>query len=263
MSDSNEKIHMIDQYLVDALDTEKAKEVERLIQEDEGFAELVRERRNLKEGIEHSGRKILKDKIKAIHEKSVASSNVINSKKSSSYRIVYLILGLLIGLALAYFAFNKLGTGGPSIPEKMPEYLYAQYFEPLELSDIKRSNATNQEELQRTLEIEKLYSEKNYAAVIPLLQNKLAASTNKSSSDLIALGISFMETNNDESAIPIFNEVLASKDFNFENDATWYLGLIQLRKGNFDEVKNILQTLADDVNADYHKEALTLLKDLQ
>ena len=71
-----------------------------------------------------------------------------------------------------------------------------------------------------------------------------------------------METGNLNGALKSFDEVLASGDFTFENDAQWYKALTYLKQGDAEKAKQALQPLISDQEADYHEEALALSKKL-
>jgi len=237
--------NLIDRYLLNLLSPEEKIAFEAQLKKDKTLSQEVNEHRELLDDIEGIGRLELKSKLKGIHKELKLDNDKPNSKiRTLFYRVAVAAVSLGV-LSVGWWHIQQT----PSNAE-----LYSQNFEPFELSLIQRSES---ESVIRS--IESLYIDGKYAQAIPLFQNALKNSTNKSSQMLLGLGISYLETDQPKKAIEQFETIITNKDFNFEDEAEWYLSLTYLKIEDTINAKLHLDNLASDSKRDHHESAQKLL----
>lgn len=237
--------NQIDRYLLDLLSPDEREDFETRLKNDDALKNEVNQQRDLIQDVEAIGRLELKSKLQELHKEL----DLDNAKPKTKFRkIFYRVAVAAVTIGILTFGWFFL-ENAPTHSE-----LYAQNFEPYELSLTERSGG---EDVLR--DIEQLYIDGKYSQAIPLLQNHLQESTVKSSQIQLALGIAYLETNQPKEAITQFNSILTKKDFNFEDEAQWYLGLTYLKMDEIENAQLHLNQLAADSSRDHHDEAKKLL----
>ncbi len=248
--EKNKFIDSIDDYLMGRLDNTDRMLFLKELEQDADLAGAVKLRQELLNGVEAFGRQNLKDQLKEIHQE------VIPSQKTPAKRrrlLPYLMVAASI--LLLVFALSRF-LQEPAI-KSTPE-LYAAYFSPYDIPSSQR-NATNELDLQ----IADLYNNKKYSMVLPLLEEKLASLNPQPSNLLLAKGIALLETNQAEKALLSFQQITTNKDFNFEDEVTWYSALAYLKMDDAVTAQLLIEPLASKPNADHHAKAKQLLNELK
>lgn len=241
--------NLIDRYLLNILSPEEKKAFELRLENEKALVEELNQQRKIINEIEGFGRIELKSKLKEIHNEVSINSSKPNTKIR---KIIYSIAAaaIFIGVLSTCWLWT---SQAPTNSE-----LYALNFEPYELSLNQRSEG------DITLKnIESLYVDGSYYEVIPLFKNALDESTLKSSQILLGLGISYLQTKQSTQAIEQFNAILANKDFNYEDEAQWYLGLSYLKLDEINKAKDHLNILASDSSKDHHEAAKVLISQIK
>lgn len=241
--------NLIDRYLLNLLSEEEKKTFEARLKKDETLVEELNQQRTLIEDIEGIGRIKLKEKLKDIHNEVVIQPS---KPKTKSKKIFFQIAtaAVFIGLITTCWLWSTQSASNSE--------LYAQNFEPYVLSLNQRSEGDI--ELKN---IESLYIDGNYSEAISLFETALNENSLKSSQLLLGLGISYLQTNQPSEAIKQFDIILANKDFNYEDEAQWYLALTHLKLNNIGEARNHLNILTSDSTKDHHEDAKVLIQNLK
>ena len=137
--------------------------------------------------------------------------------------------------------------------------LYAQHYAPYEDMILDRSEASEGTE-QLLIQGMEAYNRQEYPLAERHLQEYLAQSPEQYGAALY-LGIAQLETNQLEAAEASFRR--ASQDIKFEQQAQWYLSLLYLKSEQMTKVRTALQAIADNAQHYKHREASTLLKDIE
>lgn len=104
-----------------------------------------------------------------------------------------------------------------------------------------------------------LYNKKDYASVLPLLQNVLAAKPGEIQLYL-ATGICYLQTGKYDSAINVF-DTIANGNTVFKTEAIWYRALALLKQNKLADCRNALQSIP---RGGYQfEEAAALLKEIE
>ena len=136
------------------------------------------------------------------------------------------------------------------------EKLFAYYSKNVEpLSAGQRGAKTDTLELKAV----DLFNKKDYAGSLPLLKKVLAEKPNETDL-LLANGISFLQVNQTDSALRIFN-IIAEGNTVYKKQAIWYKALVLLKQNNLNECYIKLESLPPE--ADNYKEAKELMKKIK
>ena len=238
----------IDQYLLNLLSPEEKSSFEKQLQEDENLMKEFLLHKETFETIEGIGRVELKSRLKKIHSEEVENQN----GESSNIRSLiskFAIAASFVGL----IAFGWWWMQQPLTPAD----LYSQNFEPFELTLNQRSGS---EKLYD--DIETAYAKGDFENAIALFKTSLEKQDKRSSQLLLGLGISYMEGENPQNAIPYFNEIIDNKDFNFEDESHWYLGLAYLKMNDIPNAKVHFEILASDPSKDHHEQSVDIVSNL-
>jgi len=244
MNESN-----IDRYLLNLLTSEEKIQFEKRLTENQEFARDFAIQKQVIEDIEGMGRLDLKARLKEIHTEVIETTP---SKTTNIKSLIIRIASAAVFIGMMVFAYVFM--------QKKPTNteIYAQHYEPYELSLSSRSADSNSKD-----SAEKLYTEGAYSQAIPIFQDILSTENPSSSPILMGLGIAFMETGQTEKAIQQFEQIITNEDFNYEDEALWYLSLAYIKKDDLVNAKAKLEILATDKARDHHEEALKILKSLK
>lgn len=103
-----------------------------------------------------------------------------------------------------------------------------------------------------------LHERGDLTAEIQQLESYLAAHPRRTDA-WFQLGLSYLETGQDERAISIMEEIRVN-DPVYYPDATWYLGLSLLKTNRHTEARQVMQELADGPDAFYRAKASIVLE---
>ncbi|MDF1695530.1 MAG: tetratricopeptide repeat protein [Saprospiraceae bacterium] len=241
--------NIIDLYLLDLLPEEEKASFETQLQNDEALrSEVIIQREALRD-IEGIGRIELKSKLQSIHQEIKQDSTPASSSNTS-------IRSLFVKIAAAAIFVAVMGTIWLMNQTPSTEDLFAQNFEPYELSLTDRSSSDN-----TLTTIEEVYASGNYNEAILLLEKAIQQDNRLEL--MLGLGISYVKTDQSAKAITIFKQILKEDNFNYEDEAHWYLGLTYLKSNELKNARNHFNILATDSNRDHHKEAKKLLAQLK
>lgn len=240
--------NLIDRYLLNLLTQEEKQAFEAQLDNDAALKAEMLKQKEVIENIEGIGRLELKSELQEIHKK-------LNPDTNKSTPITRRLLFRIASAAI----FVGLLSTGLWIIQQTPSNseLYSKNFEPFELSLVERSGGA-----ENYAQIQNLYSQGKYTQVIPLFEDALRGKDAKSSQILLGTGISYLETDDPSKAISYFQRILVNKDFNFEDEAQWYLGLTYLKLNDVVKAKSHLKILADDSAKDHHQAAKKLISRL-
>jgi len=241
--------NQIDRYLLNQMTPEERKAFEARMESDQSLAQEVNIQREVLKDIEGIGRIELKSKLKQIHQDLYSNSA---QPKSNVRRLFYRVAAAAIFLGVLTFGWWSMQQA-PNNAQ-----LFAQNFEPFELS----LNHRSQGDISLA-KIESVYDEGRYDEAIIMFQEALTDQNIQSSQILLGLGICYLQTNQPKKAIAQFDQILSNKDFNYEDEAQWYLGLTYLKLNDLPNAKKHMNMLASDLSRDHHEAAQELLSQLK
>lgn len=237
--------NLIDQYLLNNLSREERIAFELQLTKDKGLANEFNLQKNVLSDIEGLGRIDLKNKLQRMH----SELNFDTQKHPTKVRnMIFRIAAAAVFIGVLAASWMWIQTDYSS------DDLYAQHFSPYEISVAQRSEGST-----NLMQIQNLYDNGDYNAAIPLFEKVINSSDPIPSQMQLGLGISLLETNNCPKAIEQFQNILLKNDFNYEDEAAWYLSLAYLRSNKLDKAIEHLSTLASDAQRDHHLEAKKLL----
>lgn len=143
-----------------------------------------------------------------------------------------------------------------------PDQLFAQHFTTYE-NDVTLSLRSNDQPAEYAVEINPLkaalvaYDARAFAQSIALLEKRLAERPQDGTAAFY-LGLSYLETNALEKAVEYLGKA-KSNATRYQDAATWYLALAQLKLENLDVSKSLLQELQRAEDEFYVKRATALL----
>jgi len=213
----------------------------------------VKLRREMISGLEAYGRQSLKDELKVIHKAVIRPTGATApaQKRRRFLPFIAAAASILI-LVFALFKFNDKAVS------QNPDDLYASYFTPYELTVGERSTG-----VEEIIQMKQLFNDEKYSEALPLLNAQLATLNPKPSNLLLAAGIAQLESGHPEKALEHFQEITANKDFNFEDEVSWYSALAYLKMKDINAARKSLSPLTSDASADHHKKAKILLRKLE
>ena len=241
----------IESFLLGHFEPEKQKAVLAEIESKPQLLAEMEAQKKLINEIESHGRAQFKSELKEIHAEQHAQKNTKElSKSSNGLKKIILSVFLLTLLGLAFlFLFQSTHKKESSAD------LYAAYFEPYELSSQRNGNKANKA-------FESLYSQKKYKDLIEKFDAEFNGLSELNSRQLLALGIAYMETADAENAETRFSLLILKNDFNYIDQARWYLSLNYLKTDEIEKSKALLHQLKSDIHSDHHKDAVALLEEL-
>ncbi|TAE45347.1 MAG: hypothetical protein EAZ89_21320 [Bacteroidetes bacterium] len=133
--------------------------------------------------------------------------------------------------------------------------LYGRYFEPYPAERFRGGNDTS----YRAAALQ-LYSEKNYAAAIPLLRG-WSQKEPENETPLLYLAVSDMERGEHTEAIVLLTHLMAGKEF--QEPARWYLALQYVKLGQSEKALPLLEEISGRTVHYRRAEATKLLKTLK
>lgn len=248
MKRTQELFENIDAYLKGDLKGEDLELFENALRSDVRLQEEVKKYELVKDALKDEDIIKFREKLRDIdHEIEQEKISATIPKKSFKqyYKIAAVFIAIL-GISSLLWLFNPLERD-----------LYAEYYVPYPISELTRSNeVTTIAELK---EVSGYYKRKEYVKTIPILET-LTLKYPKNDKLRLYLGNSYLNTNQEEKAIYLFENVLHNDTF--RNDALWFLSLTHIKEDNKDKAIILLKDLASYENL-YKKSAIDLLEDLR
>ena len=164
------------------------------------------------------------------------ASKVVDNKRN----IKRLFAVALIGMAASMFWFFNSTTGstiGPVSP--VDQLLSEHYAKPFARDVLKGPEST----LAIRGKAYQFYQNKNYHETISLLE-ELVAVGGEEQKDYFYLGLSYLYSDQPEEAAKRFKTLLEGPTNNYQDIATWYLGLALTDAGEYEEAKIHLSKVA-------------------
>ena len=238
----------IDKFLQGELDEKMEKEFKARLEVDKALAEEVNAHTKALDILESLGDLEMKARIQKIHNQQ------INQSKSSTKRIE-LKKWFAIAAAISFLLFGTWWFGLRS-PQNIR--LFAQNYETYKLNFGSRSSQENDLLIEASI----AYKQKDYSAALNLF-NQIPDTNEYYSNILLAKGICLMELDKNKEALPIFQQLIQSKDALFEEHATWYTALIYLKQNELEQSKSLLAKIADEDGDYYQEKAQEILSALE
>lgn len=239
----------IDEYLLGHLDGGNAQKVEAEISANPALQEQLDLEREFIKGFTLVGQEQFRKRLDAIEkELETEPDSKVTPKNATGY---YLVVAAIIA-AMILFAYLLLSRGPDT------EKVYANFYEPYPVSFSTRAEDTD----EQLLEIGELYENQQYEAAIPKLTALLKERPEDGQLHL-ALGISYLETDDLEAAQNVFQNIRAEGIQLYNDLAVWYLALALIKADDLDKARMWLQVLADNPEADKRVEAQELLLELR
>lgn len=246
-------LNQIDEYILGKLPAKEEDDFRQQLLLDSNLADEVKKRELILSGLEALGNEKMRDHIKAVRKEMLAeaSNNSLEKGKNRS---------LFIWLSAAAAIFVLCWTGWYLLnPTTInAEAIFAETYSPyLEDFGSRGPNSTKD-----YLQAVSAYEAKDYIVAIPLLESILKMESQNSEVELI-LGDCLLSINKTEEAIEHFNAVIARKTNLYNDPAQWFLALSYLKQNKIEACQKTLQSLIQDPQADYYKEAKALLSKIQ
>jgi len=260
MKNIDEHIDLIERYLYDDLTQVELDEFNDLLREDPEFNKLFYEMDHLLDGIRRSAKQTtVEEKLarleEALPEKTESKEQVrilpVISFKDFKNNYKMAIAATLSLLLVSTIVITNLNSN------KNPDDLFVQYFKTYEnIGGIERGKS-DVERLQYAM-IE--YDKGNYERSIQIFEQIEISDENKFEIWLYG-GNAYLSLNRLNEAKNSFNNIIEA-NFEFVNDAKWYLSLCYIKEGNVELAKPLLQEVKESGRAQY-KEAEELLNELK
>lgn len=143
------------------------------------------------------------------------------------------------------------------MPSNEPDVLYANFYQPYELSFSSRDGGNT----EALLAANAAYNAQDYTQALQAFES-LSVDLQTSKVKL-AMGISYMELSSFDSALSLFDQIIELQDPLFLDQALWYKGLCLLRQEKSDQARTVFRELENDPNSIFNQEARRLLKRLK
>lgn len=245
MERSQELFEKIEGYLNQTLTPEEQTAFEKELLASTALQEEVEKHRVLHETLSDTDTLAFREKLARISQEIKEEEQQESSSGFSKYWKIAAAIIVLIGVSALLWIpnFAPIQGGG----------LYATYYEPFPVEDTTRG-----EDTQDFAEVLTAYSKGEYQQILSQLE-EITNAKDSNQFDLY-LGNSYMNTNHEKKAIPIFESIAKTSKY-YEN-AQWYLALTYLKLGDKKQVISILKELVE-YNGVYKDKSVKLLEDLQ
>lgn len=271
------KIELIEKSHFNQLSKAERRELEQCLAQDASFAQEATETEELFQGLgalaledfesqmgswEDKHRHTQKAKVRKMTMASKAKSNTLRR----FLRVAAVILVLF--LPVAYF----ISSGGFSNSTSNEELFQAYYGEGPQFMDLRlRGDDAVKSDVQRELENRKrhgltLFNKSDYKMAIHHLNIYVENSPNRDYAAILSLATAQLAQKEVDKAIPLYELIIETKEATaqpFQNQATWYLALAQLRNNELPAAQMQLKQLSQNEHSDYQEAAKKLLKEIQ
>ncbi len=273
MSDKNtiEKIH---RFLHGEMDTEELAAFEKEMAEDETLKHDTEMENRLLNGLKLAADTELKNNINAVHQDLKAQgffkegkhgAKVINLERRKNLKRLLAVAASVIIVAAAWWFINQ--QQGPKVNTQQ---IFAENYKPesQELNNIMESVGFGEQIDSREYRLKEAlgqYRDGNYIASLDSLSSLKKDFPDDNEIELY-LALSHLETGNSQTAIELLRS-LSIADFDLQEDAKWYLGLLLMKNmegmEDIEEVKDLFFGLTQNGSSKYKDRALKVLQELQ
>ncbi len=244
MERTQELFEKIEGYLNNTLSQDELTAFEKQMTESEALQQEVEKHRALHDALSDTDVLAFREKVIKIGKEIKAEEQQSGSGFSKFWKIAAVVLVLVSVGSLLWFTMGSKDS---------PKELYAEYYKPFPVEDVTRGESVN----EKLKDILSKYTNGQYDKVVIALE-KWKDSIGKEQVKLY-LANSYLNTNKEEKAIPIFQNVSINSQY-YEN-ARWYLALTHLKLDQIPQLKQVLQQLIA-YNGIYKEKAEALLKEL-
>ncbi len=243
----------IQKYLLGEMSGEEKQAFEKVLETDTVLAQVVKEQGKVVEGIEFFAAQEFKGKLQDLYAE--VRPEIIDREVAAPRPRRWLFMGLaLVAILVAlFFAYRYLQPQ----PAPAPEQLFAQYYQAYDWNPVLRNEALPPP-INQALDF---YDTKAYTKALPLLQ-QLSQERPQDIPTRLALVSSLLANQQASLALPHLEEIAQRNDILYQDQVRWYTALAYLQSDQIAEAKAALQILAQNKNADYHRAAQDLMKDL-
>ena len=254
MERSQELFEKIEGYLNQTLTPEEQTAFEKELLASTALQEEVEKHRVLHETLSDTDTLAFREKLARISQEIKEEEQQESSSGFSKYLKIAAAIIVLIGVSALLWIpnFAPIQKGG----------LYAAYYEPFPVEDTTRG-----EDTQDFADVLAAYSKGEYQKILPQLEEIVNVKQPDSLGNLLSanqfnlyLGNSYMNTNQEKKAIPVFESIAKSSKY-YEN-GQWYLALTYLKLKDKKQVISILKELVE-YNGVYKDKSIKLLEDLR
>ena len=200
MEDLENNGQRIDEYLLGHLDQQQQNDFEEDLKSVPNLQDILDERNMLIEGVEAFNRQELRNQLKNIHQKHFDTTS--NRPTATRRRLFVRIAAAAAAVLLLFTTFLRIYDAPANTAD-----LYSENLQAYDLSLTIRDQIDEQQ-----VRLEMLYSKGEYQAAIPLFEELLTNSKDKSKLRLGA-GIAHLELNQTKEALVYFNTIIESNDF--------------------------------------------------
>ena len=253
MERNQELFEKIEGYLNKTLSQEELAAFEKELLASTALQEEVEKHRVLHETLSDTDTLAFREKLIRISQEIKEEEQKSTSGFWQYWKIAASIVVIIGVSALLWFS----GFG-----KDQNQDLYATYYEPFPVEDTTRG-----EDTQDFAEVLTAYSKGEYQKILPQLQQIVNTKETDSFGSLssvnqfsLYLGNSYINTNQEKKAIPVFESIAKSSKY-YEN-AQWYLALTYLKLKDKKQVISILKELVE-YNGVYKDKSIKLLEELQ
>ena len=234
----------IDDYLFDKLsDAEKAN-FDQKIANDKNFKEDFLLQKEVVQNLQSHGNKLLKNQLQAIHQE------MLTTRKKPP--VLLYTFGIACSIALVVLSVLFFGNFQTSNQTE----IFSNHYKPYPLSF--QTRTTNQLKNENIFKLQMLYQEQQYSEALPFLE-QLSIENPKNPKFLLGKGICYIELQEWEKALAIFDSIIQLNEPFFKDHAIWYTALVYYKLQNFQEAKNKLKILASNPNADHNEDSKQFL----
>ena len=249
MAEGKDLQDKIDAFLTGQLNEQELEAFQQAMEKDPDLQKEVRLQESFMQGAITLGNQELKGKLQEIHTKVIGGEqNDTSIQKRPMLRTLAIILGVVGVALLIYFLF---------FTKPSPEKVYADFFVPFPVAEMTRDSDARQE----WIEAGSFYNQQNYQEALPRLEGLVQSNPDNQELKL-ALGVSYLESNQLQQAEATFTQVLTNNNALFTDQAQWYLALTALKRKDIELTRNYLQPLLDSSTADHHNDAQRLSRSL-
>jgi len=244
MEAPNEYIDQIDDFLTGRLGEAERTDFEHQLQSDVALQQAVKTQELLLSGIDDFGNEQLKARLQRISA----------DRKQRTAPQPRLFIRRMIAAAAVFLLLLAVGWWWQS-SSLTPDQHYANHFEPYSLTFNSRTNDADLSLAQ----FEQLYRGKKYSQLTEEAGTYLSQNP-KNYPLQLAVGISYMELEKYQEALPYFDTIINANDPFFSDQARWYKALAYLKTKQPEKSKALLEKLAKDPSSDRQEAAIQLLQ---
>ncbi len=271
---SNENTYIqIHRFLKGEMDKDEQLAFEKEMGENEILKNDTLMENRLLNGLNLAADKELKNDIGEVHQNlktqgffkdGTSDAKIININRRNNFKRIIAIAASIIIIAAAWWAINQQDGQHAAIDS---EELFANNYKPenQELKNIIGNVGFIDEDDSKEYKLKEALQQYENGEFTSSLKSLTALNEefpNDSEIELY-LALSHIETNNHQAAIDLFRP-LSIADFDLQEDAKWYLGLLLIKEmEDMEETKDLFFSLSQDNSSKYNERASNILQELQ